>query len=202
MAKPSPRPRSRRDDPRSDSDLLVDARSDPEAFGEFYSRNVRAMIAYFWLRTRDPDVASELAAETFAAALASIERYDPAKGAPRQWLHGIAGNQLKKLWRNNRIASKTRRRLEVQAPPTAYTGWEEIEAADARLDADRLAEALSRVPARTREAVQLRIVSQLDYADIAERMGCKRATARSLVLRGLRRLKYEFDPPANDEDTP
>ena len=202
MAKPRSRPKSWRDDPRSDSELLVDARRDPEAFGEFYSRNVRAMIAYFWSRTRDRDVASDLVAETFATALMSVERYDPAKGVPRQWLYGIANNQLKKLWRTKRVASNTRRRLEMKTPPTADTGWEEIEAADAGLDADRLAEALSRLPSRRRQAVQLRVVEQLGYTDIAERMDCKRATARSLVLRGLRCLKDEFDPPFDDEDTP
>lgn len=188
------------DDPRSDSDLLVDARRDPEAFGEFYSRNFRPMIAFFWSRTRDHEVASELAAETFAAALANVAKYDPAKGVPRQWLYGIANNQLKRLWRRNRVASNARRRLEVNTPSTANTGWEEIEAADAGLDADRLTEALSRVPGKSREAVRLRIIDQLEYGDIAERLRCKPVTARSLVFRGLRRLRDEFEPPHHEEE--
>ena len=202
MAHPGSGSRDWRDDHRSESELLVDARRDPEAFGVFYTRNARSMIAYFWSRTRDHDVASDLVAETFAAALFSVERYDPAKGVPRQWLHGIANNQLKRLWRSNRVASNARRRLEVQTPPTANTGWEDIEAADARLDADRLSDALTRIPARNCEAVRLRIIEQLDYSDIAERLRCKPVTARSLVLRGLRRLKDEFDSPLHDEDRP
>jgi len=157
---------------------------------------------YFWSRTHDHDIASDLMAETFAAALSGVGRYDPAKGLPRQWLYGIARNQLKRLWRSNRVASNARRRLEVQTPPTADTGWEEIEAADAGLDAGRLAEALCRLPARSREAVQLRIIEQLEYGEIAERLGCKPVTARSLVFRGLRRLRDEFDPPLHEEDTP
>ena len=191
-----------RDDPRSDSDLLVDARRDPEAFGEFYSRNFRPMIAFFWSRTRDHEVASELAAETFAAALVNVSKYDPAKGVPRQWLYGIANNQLKRLWRSNRVASNARRRLELNTPSTPSTGWEEIEAADAGLDADRLAEALTRVPARNREAVRLRVIDQLDYSCIATTLGCKPVTARSLVFRGLRCLRDEFDPPLSEGDTP
>lgn len=187
-------------DRRSDSELLVDSRRDPEAFGEFYSRNVRSMITFFWTRTRDHDVTSDLVAETFAAALMSVERYDPVKGEPRQWLYGIANNQLKRLWRRNRTASRARRKLKVQTPPTADTGWAEIEAADAGLDADRLNEALTRVPARSREAVRLRIIEQLDYGGIADRLSCKPATARSLVFRGLRRLKGEFYSPLHEEN--
>ena len=95
MAQPRSGSGSWRVDHRSDTELLVDACRDPEAFGEYYTRNVRSMITYFWSRTRDHDVTSDLVAETFAAALAGVERYDPAKGNPRQWLYGIANNQLK-----------------------------------------------------------------------------------------------------------
>ena len=184
-----------REDCRSDGDLLVEAARDPEAFGVFYSRNVRALLAFFWSRTRDRDVASDLVAETFAAALAGVEHYDPVKGAPRQWLYGIANNQLKRMWRKNRVSTGARRRLQLQTPPTASAGWEEIEASDAQLDAERLAKALARVPAKSSEAVRLRLIEQLDYAEIAHRVNCKPGSARSLVFRGLRRLRDEFEAP-------
>lgn len=160
------------------------------------------MIVYVWSRTRDRDIASDLTAEIFTVALAGVERYNPAKGNPRQWLHGIANNQLKRLWRRRRVSASTRQRLEVRTPPTATTGWEEIEAADARLDTDRLAAALARLPARSREAVQLRVVEQLDYSDIAHRLGCEPRAARDLVFRGLRRLRAEFDSPTRNSEKP
>ena len=185
----------RQRDGRSDAALLAQTSRDPEAFGVFYVRNFRPLLTFFWSRTRDREVASELAAETFAAALASVERYDPAKGSPQQWLYGIANNQLKSLWRTSRVSAKARQRLAMRTPATADSGWEEIEAAEARLDADRLAAALARVPPKSREAVRLRIVERLDYSEIARTMGCKPGTARSRVFRGLRRLSYEFDAP-------
>ena len=90
--------------------------------------------------------------------------------------------------------------LEMQTLPTPDSGWDEIEAVDARLDADRLNGALSRLSAKCREAVRLRIFEQLDYNDIATRLNCKPATARSLVFRGLRRLRYEFDSGTGGEE--
>ena len=182
-------------DARSDAALLAQTIRDPDAFGVFYVRNFRPLLAFFWSRTRDREVASELVAETLAAALAGVERYNSAKGSPQQWLYGIANNQLKRLWRTGRVSAKARQRLAVRTPATADSGWEEIEAADARLDADRLAAALARVPPRSREAVRLRIVEQLRYSEIARAMDCKPGTARSLVFRGLHRLRYEFDTP-------
>lgn len=71
-----------RGDQCSDVELLAAASCDPEAFGVFYASNVGPLLAYFWSRTRDRDVASDLTAETFAAALAGVTRYDPAKGTP------------------------------------------------------------------------------------------------------------------------
>jgi len=193
---------NREENDRSDAELLIEARRNPEAFAEFYRQNVRSMINYFWARTRDRDVTSDLLAETFAAALENVQRYDPAKGNPRQWLYGIANNQLRKFWRARRVSTKARQRLGVQTPPTATTGWEDLEAADARLDADRLHEALDRVPARSREAVRLRVIEQLDYSIIAQELGCKPRAARDLVFRGLQRLRTEFDSPTHQWDTP
>jgi RNA polymerase sigma-70 factor (ECF subfamily) len=181
---------------RSDAELLVEARQDPEAFTLFYRRNFRPVLSYFRSRTLDREVASELTAETFAVALAGVERYDPARGMPQQWLYGIAANQLRQLWRSRRVSSRARRRLEIETPAAADRGWEEFEAVDARLDGERITAALSRVPAKSREAVRLRVIEQLDYGEIARRMGCKRGTARSLVFRGLRRLSDEFDRPS------
>src|ERR671928_142087 len=52
--------------PRTDEDLLV--ANTPEAFGEFYDRHARTVLGYFARRTRDPEVAADLTAETFASA--------------------------------------------------------------------------------------------------------------------------------------
>jgi hypothetical protein len=60
---------------RSDADLVLSARDDPEAFGEFYRR--RAIGVERWLRTQTPGLATaaDLTAETFAQALVSLDRF-------------------------------------------------------------------------------------------------------------------------------
>ena len=183
----------------TDAELLRKTRHDPEAFVGFYARHFRPVLAYFWTRTRDRDMSADLTAETFAGALIGADRYDPAKGTPQQWLYGIANNQLKAMWRSQRVSLRARRRLEVATPATPDSGWEEIEGIEAGIDRDRLATALARVPAKSREAVRLRIIEQLDYGEIARRMGCARSSARSLVFRGLRRLSDEFDAPSGSK---
>lgn len=180
-----------------DDALLIDARRDADAFGKFYSRNVDRILGYFWRHTRDRDVTSDLTAEVFAALLERLDQYDPSRGNTSQWMFGIASNHLKKFWRRQKTSNNARNRLAITTPPTARTGWQAIEAADARLDADRLRSALERLPPKYRDAVEYRIIDQLDYADIGTKLDCTPETARVRVFRGLQRLEAEFESPTD-----
>jgi RNA polymerase sigma-70 factor (ECF subfamily) len=72
------------------SDEALLASRDPAGFELFYSRHVEDLLGFFARRTRDPELAADLTAETFAAALANRQRYRPAAGAATAWLFGIA----------------------------------------------------------------------------------------------------------------
>ncbi len=63
-----------------DDELLRSARSDPEAFALLYRRHVHALRGYFYRRTGDAELAADLTAETFAAALDGAHRFDPERG--------------------------------------------------------------------------------------------------------------------------
>ena len=51
-------------------------------------------MAYFARRTFDPQAATELMAETFAAAVADRRKFRGTTTRPRRWLYGIARHQL------------------------------------------------------------------------------------------------------------
>lgn len=180
-------------DTRSDVALLRTCSIEPEAFGAFYHRRVDQILAYFWHHTRSHDASADLTAETFAVALERVDRFDPDLGSPTQWLFGIARNLLRKFWYHSRAGNRARRRLGIPGLRSPESGWDTIEAADARLDSARLAEALERVPAKNREAVRLRVLEELDYQTISVRLGCKPGAARVRVMRGLRVLHSEFN---------
>src|SRR5688572_24452388 len=59
------------------------ASRDPAAFEVFYGRHVESLLGFFARRTHDPELAADLAAETFAAAedYARIESLAEAAGA-------------------------------------------------------------------------------------------------------------------------
>ncbi len=189
-------------DRRSDADLLGATTTDAEAFGVFYHRHVDTIMSYFWIRTRDHTLVADLTAETFATALSTISSFDHALGNPSQWLHGIAANTLSDSWRRQKITTRARHRLEMIELVAPTIGWAEIEQADSRLDQDRLDAALNRVPSKNREAVRLRVLNQLSYEQIGHQLGCKPGAARVRVLRGLRRMRSEFDSPTSRQADP
>ena len=59
-----------------------------------------------------------------------------------------------------------------------------------------LGQALERLPRQTRATVELRIVAELDYDEIARRLECSPAAARTRVHRGLAQLHKLMEEPS------
>src|SRR3954463_2711217 len=100
---------------------LLSAR-DAASFECFYVRHVDALLGFFARRTRDPELAADLTAETFAAALAARRRYRPGKGAANAWLYGIALKKLADAQRRGYAESRARRRLGMGRPGLTHRG--------------------------------------------------------------------------------
>src|SRR5690349_6745516 len=96
----------------TDEALLVE--SDAASFEAFYRRYATNALAFFSRRTRDPEVAADLTAEIFAAALAGRRRYRPEAGAASAWLFGIAMKKLADAQRRGYAEQRARRRLGME----------------------------------------------------------------------------------------
>jgi RNA polymerase sigma-70 factor (ECF subfamily) len=127
-----------RGDPQTDAEVLAVSAIEPEAFGVFYRRHLRAVLAYLLHRTRRSDLAADLTAETFAAALEGAPRFRPPGGhaSARPWLFGIAADKLADSARRGRVAAQARRALGMPAWTLAD---DELERAEELADARRLA---------------------------------------------------------------
>lgn len=173
------------DEKRSDADLLNAAGSDAAAFSALYARHVGTV--YRWLRHRIEWAASDLTAETFARAWLARGRFrDDRAGSALPWLLGIAANLLADAARRDRIETRARARLGLPLDLAAEDGYAEVEQ---RLS-PRLAlkRHLASLAPHERDALELRIVDELSYEEVAERLEIRPAAARLRVSRALRRL--------------
>jgi len=174
----------------TDSELLIASRAEPEAFTELYRRHAEDLLRYFARRTLDPETAAELTAETFAEAFASRANYRDQQGVNGvAWLYGIARHRLGRFFRAGRVDAAARRKLgmpERELPPEDYERIEDlIDFAPIR---EALAEALDTLSDDQREAMRLRVIDGLDYAEVAQRLRCTQQNARQRVSRGLRKI--------------
>jgi RNA polymerase sigma-70 factor (ECF subfamily) len=97
-----------------DDQLLARSARDPEAFGVFYERHERLVLGFFVRRLGDPELAADLAAETFAAALLRSRRFRGAGAPASAWLIGIARNVLSQSVRRSQVENRARRRLGME----------------------------------------------------------------------------------------
>lgn len=168
----------------TDEQLLV-AR-DALSFEQFYVRHVDAMLGFFARRTFDAELAADLCAETFAAALASRRRFRPGGPPARAWLFGIAAKKLADAQRRGHADMRARRRL----------GMERIELSDqdiARIErlgeSDETRALMEQLPAEQRAAITAHVVDERPYGEIAGELHTSEAVVRKRVSRGLATMR-------------
>ena len=173
----------------TDAELIVASRDDPAAFRELYDRWAERLLAYFYRRVFDAEVAADLLAETFALAYERRGRFRDLGKPGGAWLYGIATKELSHWFRRQAVERRAVRRLGIEVPPLDDESIARIEAlADAATHREALSAAMARMTGGEREAVELRVVDELAYAEIAACLGCTENTARQRVHRGLARL--------------
>ena len=173
----------------TDAELILAARRDPDAFRQLYDRWAETLLAYFYRRTFDAEVAADLLAETFAVAYERRGKFRDVGRPGGAWLYGIAAKELAHWYRRQAVERRAIRRLGLEVPVLDDESIARIEAlADVDSLRDALAAALRRMSATDRAAVELRVVRELGYEEIAAELGCNENTARQRVHRGLARL--------------
>ncbi|MGH2797119.1 MAG: RNA polymerase sigma factor [Thermoleophilaceae bacterium] len=168
---------------------------DDVGFSRLYRAAAQDLVVFFARRTYDPEAAADLMAETFAKAYLGRRRFRGSTDQEaRAWLFGIARRRFAMYVRRGKAERRALRRLGLERPPLAEGEYARIEEL-AGLDAMRatLAEHLSRLGQAQRLALELRVVRELPYSDVADRLGISDQAARARVSRALRALGSALD---------
>ncbi len=163
--------------------LLTAAQAGSEpAFARLWRDANPALLRY--LRVIAPDVAEDVAADTWLRVVRGLARFSGDEQAWRAWLFTIA---------RRRVIDESRRRsrrpavpLDEKTEPSAAG-----DAADAALEhlATQAALALvAELPANQAEVIMLRVVAGLDTEAVARLTGRSPGAVRVAAHRGLRRL--------------
>lgn len=173
-----------------DAQLVPMLASDARAVEEFYRRHVRPLTRYVRRRLPDDQVAADIVAAAFLAAIESSAGYDPERGRPSAWLHGIANNLLANEARRQAIESRAVARLGGQQPVVADEYDRVEEHLDARRRAGPISAVLAALPDAERELVDLLLHAELTVTEAAQTLGIRPATARMRLARARGRLRH------------
>ena len=156
-----------------------------------YRRRAGEVLAFFARRVLVAEVAVDLMAETFAQAYR--DRCQFRGGTDEEalaWLFGIARHCLSGYARRGSAERRALRRLGVERRALHDFELERIEElAGLREISDQLRGELDELDIEQREALRLRVVEELSYAEVALALGVSEEAARARVSRGLRALR-------------
>jgi RNA polymerase sigma-70 factor (ECF subfamily) len=183
---------------RRSSSLLAQSRQDPDAFAEFYDAYAERILLFLVRRVLDVDTAFDLLSETFATALERRHQFRGTSAEEEQgWLYSIARSELSHYWRDGRVERIALARLGVGVPALSDPEIERIEQLAGITDlVPALQDAMASLPEDQRRAVELRVVEEHGYSEVATILGVSEQTARARVSRGLRALAQRLPKPA------
>ena len=164
-------------------------------FEALYDSSAERLLVYFTRRTLDPETALDLWAETLAQAFGSWRRF---RGSTHDeaiaWLYGIAKRQWAGYLRRGYAEQRALKRLGLDRPDFDRDDIERlVELAGLGDLRERVGVALTHLPLDQQDAVRLRVVDELPYPEVAERLHVTEPTARARVSRGLRRLSLTLE---------
>ena len=181
--------------------VMVDA----DLVRSMYDEHAASLFAYLARRV-GRDLAEDLLAETFRAAIESRSSFDSARGSEKAWLFGIATNMVRRHWRTERrrllalerSAARTARHMD----PLIGTAESAADRVDAETDAARLLKAVVGLSADDRDLLFLSGWERLNSTEIGQALGIAPATVRSRLHRVRADLQRTIEAPPVSTQSP
>ena len=164
-----------------------------EVFAGMVAVHGPALFGYLRHMVGQRELAEDLLQDTFVSAFVHRAQFHPGS-AVKAWLFTIAANRARNALRDGRWTIADTESVSARlGSPGASPPTPEQEALRHELGT-RLSEALASLPHDRREAIILRDVEGLTYAEMARIAGGTEGAARVRVHRGREQLRAQLRP--------
>lgn len=183
----------------SDEELLVTARENPESFGVLFDRYYQPIFSYVLKRTGKVALTQDIVSETFFRAFRSFRRFR-SRGAPfSAWLYTIAIREIYRYgrrWTRYHVSLETLKEIQhIEIADARRLEEELVQAQDAfenHRQFTRIRQVIAVLPRKYQEVVTLRYFADKSIAEIAIILAKKEGTVKSLISRGLVKIRLEI----------
>ncbi len=157
--------------------------NDHNAFANLVASHCEPVLAYLIRMLRDPDDAFDLLQETLRRFAFN---YDPAKASPKTFLFRIAVNLARSHYK------KKTRRQEISLNDLCEKGFDIPDwnqQSDEKMKTALLDDALSRLKANDREAIDLKDIQGFSYKSAAQILNCSEKRFEKRLAKARKRLQ-------------
>jgi RNA polymerase sigma factor (sigma-70 family) len=170
------------------TETIARARSgDAEAWGELYRHYAAAVYRFCRRVLRTREDAEDATMEIFVKLRDKLGQYDPERSFTA-WLYRVSANHCWDSLRRRRV----RQDLETEdseSLPLEHPDPGQLEQLIAQQSSEQMRTALAKLPERARMALVLRYYADMEYAEIADTLGVRRAFVGVVLLRARHNLR-------------
>jgi len=170
------------------AELVARARDgNHDAWAQIYTQFAPGIFRFCRRAMPSREDAEDATSEVFLKVRSKLDQYDLSRPF-NAWLYRVAANQCWDLLRRRRV----RQDLEtgdIESMPLEHADPGQLERLISEKSREDVRKALEQLPSRARMALTLRYYSEMNYDEIAETLGVRRAFVGVLLLRARHQLR-------------
>lgn len=179
-----------------ETQLLETIKKNPEAFSEIFRIYYKPIFGYVYRRTANFDDTADISADTFLKAFKHISNFRYTGISIKVWLYRIATNEVNLYFRNKQKHSSVFERLIIDDKAIfkkfLADDRHEIEIETQKHEQYLLVlNQLKTLPVKYQEVISLRFFEGKEYKEIIEILNINEGTLKSLLSRGLEKLRQK-----------
>ena len=181
-------------DLEQEKELVERAKGDTEAFGELYDQYYSRILGYVLRRTASIEIAQDVTSEVFFKALKNLRRFRWRDVPFSAWLYRIATHEIANYFRKSkhRLLSLEEISSSISISNNSAAETELLKAeAELKRHEEYLAlhANISKLSIKYQEVITLRFFENKQLKEIGEILGKREGTIKSLLHRGLEKLR-------------
>jgi RNA polymerase sigma-70 factor, ECF subfamily len=179
---------------QSEADLVKRAQHTREAFGELYEIHYQRIFNYALKRTASVQLSLDITSVTFLKAMNQISKYRWRDIPFAAWLYRIASNEINDYYRKEGRRNISIDKISDLADTADYA--DEVNQAEEELSKHEefllLHKKLAELPSMYQEVIVLKFFEKKKIKDIVKILGKKEGTIKSLLHRGIEKLREKM----------
>lgn len=178
----------------SEKELLDEIKSNPAAFSEVFKLYYKPIFGYILRRTGNFDGTSDIAADTFLKAFTHINQFSYRGISIKVWLYRIATNEVNLYFREDQKHRSVFERIEI-IEKNLFENYLEEDRKSLEKELlkheqfNEVLRVLKTLPNKYQEVISLKYFEGKDNREIADILDIKEGTLKSLLSRGIEKLR-------------